>query len=200
MQIICISLQTDNHASASSLHFTGRMLFLTPRHLMQTNGSNKLVPWCDRRSPCNNRRLSHGWEDDQRRRRAWKTVVQLANVQSWPAALGSSAPPHQLQRLRLVNRHVTSLHVSPAFSNDINGLDTVVGLLKYYSRSSQIKIVNYVTKCIYQISPTTVLRPLYKTTSVSPRLRTGGFCRRQSFTARMPLQTATSAFWLGRRH
>jgi len=31
MQIICTSLQTDNHASTSSLNFfTDRMLFLTP--------------------------------------------------------------------------------------------------------------------------------------------------------------------------
>jgi len=31
MQIICISLQTDNHASPSPLNFLlGRMLFLTP--------------------------------------------------------------------------------------------------------------------------------------------------------------------------
>jgi len=31
MQIICTSLQTDNHASTSSLKFSqGRMLFLTP--------------------------------------------------------------------------------------------------------------------------------------------------------------------------
>jgi len=29
MQIICTSLQTDNHASTSSLNFTGRMIFLT---------------------------------------------------------------------------------------------------------------------------------------------------------------------------
>jgi len=32
MQTICTSLQTDNHASTSSLKFcTGRMLFLTPK-------------------------------------------------------------------------------------------------------------------------------------------------------------------------
>jgi len=29
MQIICTSLQTDNHGSTSPLSFTGRMLFLT---------------------------------------------------------------------------------------------------------------------------------------------------------------------------
>jgi len=29
MQIICTSLQTDNHANTSSLIFTGRMIFLT---------------------------------------------------------------------------------------------------------------------------------------------------------------------------
>jgi len=34
MQIICTLLQTDNHASTSSLNFsTGRMLFLTPKAL-----------------------------------------------------------------------------------------------------------------------------------------------------------------------
>jgi len=31
MQIICAPLQTDNHASTSSLNFTGWMLFLTPK-------------------------------------------------------------------------------------------------------------------------------------------------------------------------
>ena len=36
MQIICTSLQTDNHASTSSLSFfTGRMLFLTPNQQRQ---------------------------------------------------------------------------------------------------------------------------------------------------------------------
>ena len=38
MQIICTSLQTDNHASTSSLScFTGRMLFLTPNQQCQSN-------------------------------------------------------------------------------------------------------------------------------------------------------------------
>jgi len=37
MQIICTSLQTDNHASTSSLQFfTGRMLFLKPNHQCQS--------------------------------------------------------------------------------------------------------------------------------------------------------------------
>ena len=35
MQIICASLQTDNHASTTSLNFfTGRMLFLPPNHVV----------------------------------------------------------------------------------------------------------------------------------------------------------------------
>ena len=40
VQIICISLQTDNHASTSSLSFfTGRMLFLMPnQHCQSTKG------------------------------------------------------------------------------------------------------------------------------------------------------------------
>ena len=47
---------------------------------------------------------------------------------------------------------------------------------------------------------TTVLQPLYRTTCVSrhPQSITGGFCC-SSFTAHMPLLTATSAFRLGRR-
>jgi len=36
MQIICISLQTDNHASTSPLSFTGRMLFLPPNQQRQS--------------------------------------------------------------------------------------------------------------------------------------------------------------------
>jgi len=32
MQIICTSLQTDNHASTSPLVFTGWMPFLSPNH------------------------------------------------------------------------------------------------------------------------------------------------------------------------
>jgi len=37
MQIICTSLQTDNHASTSSLNFfTGRMLFVTPNQQCQS--------------------------------------------------------------------------------------------------------------------------------------------------------------------
>jgi len=35
MQTICTSLQTDNHTSASSLIFTGRMLHLTPNQQCQ---------------------------------------------------------------------------------------------------------------------------------------------------------------------
>jgi len=38
-QIICTSLQTDNHASTSPLSFTGRMLFLPPnQQLLGTEG------------------------------------------------------------------------------------------------------------------------------------------------------------------
>jgi len=42
---------------------------------------------------------------------------------------------------------------------------------------------------------TNVLRPLYTTTCIrqQPKLRTGGFCW-SSFTARMPLLTATSTW------
>jgi len=42
MQIICTSLQTDNHASTSSLkYFTGRMLFLASSQRRQsTEGKN----------------------------------------------------------------------------------------------------------------------------------------------------------------
>jgi len=37
MQVICTSLQTDNHASTSSLkNFTGWMLFLTPNRRRQS--------------------------------------------------------------------------------------------------------------------------------------------------------------------
>jgi len=36
MQIICTSLQTDNHASTSSRIFTGRTLFLTPNQTGNT--------------------------------------------------------------------------------------------------------------------------------------------------------------------
>ena len=41
MQIICTSLQTDNHASTSSLHiFTGRMPFLLPNQQRQSTEGN----------------------------------------------------------------------------------------------------------------------------------------------------------------
>jgi len=36
MQIICALLQTDNHASTSSLNFTGRMIVLTPKEQCQS--------------------------------------------------------------------------------------------------------------------------------------------------------------------
>jgi len=42
MQIIRSSLQTDDHASTSSLIFTGRMLFLTPnQHSQSTEGNHQ---------------------------------------------------------------------------------------------------------------------------------------------------------------
>jgi len=40
MQIICTSLQTDNHTSTSSLNFTGRMLFLMPNQKCQSTDRN----------------------------------------------------------------------------------------------------------------------------------------------------------------
>jgi len=41
MQIICTSLQTDNHTSTSSLNFfAGRMLFLTPNQQRQSTEGN----------------------------------------------------------------------------------------------------------------------------------------------------------------
>ena len=44
MQIICTSLQTDNHASTSPLSFyrRGRMLFLTPNQQCQSNEGSYL--------------------------------------------------------------------------------------------------------------------------------------------------------------
>jgi len=47
MQIICTSLQTDNHASTSSLSlFTGQMLFLTSIQQCQSpEGNNSLTEW-----------------------------------------------------------------------------------------------------------------------------------------------------------
>jgi len=43
MQIICTSLHTDNHASISSLNFTGGMLFQMPNQQYQnTEGTDKL--------------------------------------------------------------------------------------------------------------------------------------------------------------
>ena len=45
MQIICTSLQTDNHVSTSSLHiFTGWMLFLTPAYSVKALKA-KLSSW-----------------------------------------------------------------------------------------------------------------------------------------------------------
>jgi len=41
MQIICTSRQTDNHASTSSLVFTGQMLFLTPNQQCQSTKGKK---------------------------------------------------------------------------------------------------------------------------------------------------------------
>jgi len=41
MQIICTSLQTDNHASTSSVIFIGWMLFLTPKQLCQSTEGKK---------------------------------------------------------------------------------------------------------------------------------------------------------------
>jgi len=48
MQIICTSLQRDNHASTSSLNFfTSRTLFLMPNQQCQsTEGNNSLVTHC----------------------------------------------------------------------------------------------------------------------------------------------------------
>ena len=44
MQIICTSLQTDNHASTSSLIFTGWVLFLMPNQQCQsTDGKNIMM-------------------------------------------------------------------------------------------------------------------------------------------------------------
>jgi len=48
MQIICTSLQTDNHASTSLLKFfTGQMRFLTPnQHCQSTEGSTYCTQIC----------------------------------------------------------------------------------------------------------------------------------------------------------
>jgi len=43
MQITCTSLQTNNHASTSSVIFTGRMLFLASKALKATNNANVTV-------------------------------------------------------------------------------------------------------------------------------------------------------------
>jgi len=44
MQIICTSLQTDNHANMSSLYFfTGLMLFLTPNQQRRSTEGNKEI-------------------------------------------------------------------------------------------------------------------------------------------------------------
>jgi len=42
MQIICTSLQTDNHTSTSSQSFTGRMLFLMPNQQCQTTEGKRM--------------------------------------------------------------------------------------------------------------------------------------------------------------
>jgi len=45
MQIICTTLQTDNHASTPSVNFfTGRMLFLTPNQQCQSTEGKILHP------------------------------------------------------------------------------------------------------------------------------------------------------------
>jgi len=47
MQIICTSLQIDNHASTSTLSFfTGRMLFLTPNQQRQITEGKWVVTPC----------------------------------------------------------------------------------------------------------------------------------------------------------
>jgi len=44
MQIICTSLQTDNHTSISPLSFTGQMPFLSPNQQRQTTeGLSSLI-------------------------------------------------------------------------------------------------------------------------------------------------------------
>ena len=43
MQIICTSLQTDNHASISSLIFTDRLHFLTPKQHRQSSEGKPIV-------------------------------------------------------------------------------------------------------------------------------------------------------------
>jgi len=43
MQIICTSLQTDNHASTSPLSFYGRMLFLPPNQQHQSTESKFVI-------------------------------------------------------------------------------------------------------------------------------------------------------------
>jgi len=40
LQIIYRFIQTDNHASTSSLNFTGQMLFMTPNQKCQSTESN----------------------------------------------------------------------------------------------------------------------------------------------------------------
>jgi len=43
MQIICTSLQTDSHASTSSLNFTDRMVFLTSNQQCQSAEGNSFL-------------------------------------------------------------------------------------------------------------------------------------------------------------
>jgi len=43
MQIICTSLQTDNHASTSPLSFTGWMPFLPPNQQRQSTEGKKTM-------------------------------------------------------------------------------------------------------------------------------------------------------------
>jgi len=47
VEIICTSLQTGNHASTSSLNFTGWMLFLTPNQQCQSSEGKSSVQSCE---------------------------------------------------------------------------------------------------------------------------------------------------------
>jgi len=71
MQIICTSLQTDDHASISSLtFFTGRMLFLTPNQQCQsTEGKQKETQHTKTSSenqPLASSFLHHHWTPERR--------------------------------------------------------------------------------------------------------------------------------------
>jgi len=96
MQIICTSLQTDNHASISSLYFRGQMRFLMlSQHCLSTEGKFNIKQSTHLHSVVLSTAVSwssvtHGWTCTWKIHSTLKAIFQVNLIVSPPSSSSSS--------------------------------------------------------------------------------------------------------------